>query len=94
MKFGIRKDVVVMKTNIEGKVLSSRDEYRVYRKVFFGLFKMYLKIVPLNGWLLSSEVVVSYVAKSYASCFDSRDEAELLIQKLTCVPDKFVRYDN
>lgn len=94
MKFGISKDIVVMKTNINGKVLSSRIEFRVYRKLFFGLFKMYLRIVPLNGWLLSSEVVVSYVDKSYASCFDSREEAELLIQKLTCVPDKFVRYDN
>lgn len=92
MKFGISKDIVVMKTNVNGKVLSSRIEFRVYRRLFFGLFKRYLKIRPLNGWLLY-EVDVSYVRKSSASCFDSLDEAELLIQKLTCNPDKFVRYN-
>lgn len=94
MKFGIRKDVVVMKTNINGKVLSSRIEFRVYRKLFFGLIKMYLKIVPLNGWLLSYEVMVEYTDKFGASCFESREDAELLIQKLACCKDKFVRYKN
>jgi hypothetical protein len=35
MKFGIKKETCVIKTNIEGKVLAENTAYKVYRKLFF-----------------------------------------------------------
>ena len=58
MKFGIKEVRNVIKTNIEGKVLTESVDYYVYRRVFF--IKLYLTLRPRMGWEVSNEVSVQY----------------------------------
>ena len=89
MKFGIKKTIIPAKTNINGKPLEQIVEYSVYRKLFFGLFRTYIKFRPVS--IFADEITVSYVPQLYATTFDELEEAELFIQKMQTVPDKFVR---
>lgn len=92
MKFGIRKETIVEKTNINGKVLFVNEQWKVYRKMFFGLLRVYVEISPYRYWQKSQEVTVEYTKKGKATSFDTKDEAELLIALMLRNPDKFVRY--
>lgn len=44
MKFGIKKETLVEKTNINGKVLFVNESWKVYRKMLFGLLRVYIEI--------------------------------------------------
>jgi len=91
MKFGIKRRIYETKTNINGKFISCVCSYYVYRKVFFGLFKVYLQILPYE-WKHTKEVVVKYTSKEYARVFSTEKEAKQLIEEMQKNPDKFVRY--
>ena len=91
MKFGIKKDILVDKTNVFGKVLYANEVYKVYRRSFFGLFRFYVRIQP-SAWEMSHEVRFSYVPMYQATCFYKRADAQALIDAIYATPDKFVRY--
>jgi len=94
MKFGIKKETWVIKTNIEGKVLAENTVYKVYRKFFFGLIRLYLEIRTIGGvdYSKADEVVIVYTRKDNATSFGERWQAENLIRDMKIEPDKFVRY--
>lgn len=92
MKFWIKKKCFVRKTNIYGKVLEKDTVYYVYRSLFFGLIKLYVRLIPPSHWKKSNEVNVNYVPIEYASVF-SKEEAEELIRAFKEQPDRFVRYN-
>jgi hypothetical protein len=92
MKFGIKKETLVEKTNIEGKVIYSNTVYKVYRKVFFGLVRMYIEIRPYKNYQDYDEVRVEYTKKGCATSFSERWQAKNLIRDIKINPDKFVRY--
>ena len=91
MKFKISKNEIVESTNILGKPLKVRVEYRVYRSFFFGLFRMYVKIFScyLNDWKESNIVAVEYTNKTEATVFCSEEDAKELIKQINENPDKF-----
>ena len=92
MRFGIKKETLVEKTNINGKVLFVNEQWKVYRKMLFGLLRVYVDIRPYKDWQSSQEVRVEYTSKDKAISFGTKDEAESLIAAMSCCPDKFVRY--
>ena len=92
MKFGIRKEKRVEKTNINGKVLFVNEQCKVFRKLLFGLLRVYVEIRPYKDWQKCKEVRVVYTRKGKATSFGTKDEAESLIALMLCNPDKFVRY--
>ena len=94
MKFGIKKETKVIKTNIEGKVLDEDTTYKVYRKLFFGLIRLYVKICTIGGvdYSKAHEAVIVYTPKVDATSFSERWQAENLIRDMKIEPDKFVRY--
>lgn len=92
MKFGITKEVIYTKTNINGKPLYTIAQWKVYRSLCFGLMKIYLHISSRTAWKWSAEVVVEYVCKSKATSFETEQEAESLIKEIENNPDKFVIY--
>ena len=94
MKFGIKKETRVIKTNIEGKVLFENTTYKVYRKLFFGLIRLYVKIRTIGGvdYSKANEAVIVYTKKDDATSFIERWQAENLIRDMKIEPDKFVRY--
>ena len=94
MKFGIKKETWVIKTNIEGKVLDEVITYKVYRKLFFGLIRLYVGIRTIGGvdYSTADEVVILYTKKDNATSFSERWKAENLIRDIKIEPNKFVRY--
>jgi hypothetical protein len=92
MKFGIKKKCFVRKTNIYGKVLEKDTVYYVYRSLFFGLIKLYVRLVLQSYWKISDEVIINYVTINGATVF-TKEEAEDLIKAFKENPDKFVRFD-
>lgn len=94
MKFGIKKETRVIKTNIEGKVLDGYTTYKVYRKLFFGLIRLYVETRTIGGvdYSKADEVVIVYTKKDNATSFRERWQAENLIRDMKIEPDKFVRY--
>jgi hypothetical protein len=92
MKFGIKKETLVEKTNINGKVLFVNESWKVYRKMLFGLLRVYIEIRQYRDWQNSQEVRVEYTRKGKATSFGTKDEAESLIADILRNPDKFVRY--
>ena len=92
MRLGIKKNRRVTMTNIEGKVLQETVEWNVYRSLFFGLVKLYLRISPSVLWKDSARVYVSYDERLLASSF-TKEEAEELVKDIKRNPDKYVRYN-
>ena len=92
MKFGIRKETLVEKTNINGKVLFVNEQWKVFRKLLFGLLRVYVEIRPYRDWQKCKEVRVVYTRKGKVTSFGTKDEAESLIALMLGNPDKFVRY--
>lgn len=84
---------MVEKTNINGKVLFVDEQWKVYRKLLFGLLRVYVEIHPYRDWQKSQEVRVEYTRKGKATPFGTKDEAESLIALMLCNPDKFVIYN-
>lgn len=95
MKFGIKKETLVIKTNINGKILIAKEQWKVYRKVCFGLIKMYICIDNNNDWHWTKvkEVKVEYTSRKNATSFATNEEAEALIMHILHNPDKFIRYN-
>lgn len=91
MKFKIKEKRTVIKTNIEGKVLEERVDCYVYRSVFFGLVKLFVRLTP-SSWEKHEQVTVNYENIGPASVF-TKEEAEELIKALKEQPDRFVRYN-
>lgn len=90
MKFKIKEKLRVIKTNIEGKVLEERVDYYIYRSVFFGLVKLFVRLTP-SSWKKHEHVTVKYEKIGPASVF-TKEEAEELIKAFKEQPDRFVRY--
>lgn len=93
MKFKISKKEIVEKTNLFGKPLMVRKEYRVYRSLFFGLIRMYIqmKYACLENWKTDNSVTVDYTNEEYATVLYTEDDAKELIRQINENPDKFVR---
>lgn len=89
MEFKIRERKVIVKTNIEGKVLEEKKVYFVYRSLFFGLIKLYVVLQDPRNWKRNKEVGVEYMIFE-ASVF-TKEEAEELIKAFKEQPDRFVR---
>lgn len=92
MKFKIYKKEVVTLTNIFGKPIKRKTICYIYRPVFFGLFKLFLKFTEDwdirnrdNNWW-----VVRYERQSKATEF-SEQEAETMLKTIYSQPDKFIR---
>jgi len=95
MRFGISCHRNVIKRNIEGKVLLENTTYRVYKKAFFGLVRLYVALRPSSHWEAYNEVTVCYEFDARrATSFDNREEAKALIEALKATPDKFIRYSS
>lgn len=93
MKFGIEKETLVVKTDLRGNVLYKNVVYKVYRKIFFGLFKMYIKISPIYVKGCEDEYTVEYCPQKKATHF-GREQAEKLVRDMTNNPNKFVMFKN
>lgn len=93
MKFGIKKETLVVKTDLRGNVLYKNVVFKVYRSFLFGLFKMYIKISPkyVNG--CEDEYTIEYCPQDYATQF-GREQAEMLVRDMTNNPSKFVMFKN
>jgi hypothetical protein len=91
MTFKVHKERKVLKTTIKGKVLTQSTCYYVFRSVFFGLGRLYLRLSPDYYHGHETEYGVNYTIKEDASKF-SKEEAEMLVRDLKNNPDKFVRY--
>lgn len=95
MRFGISCHRNVIKRNIEGKVLLENTTYRVYRKAFFGLIRLYVALRPSSHWEAYNEVAVCYELDARrATSFDNCEEAKALIEALKATPDRFIRYSS
>lgn len=94
MKFKIHKETVVTKTNIFGKPVGTETRYYIYRPVFFGLFKIYVRFLEdwvgefpscVNYWK------VSYHPKSFSTRFYKEEDAKRMLDLIYSQPDKFIR---
>ena len=95
MEYGISCHRNVIKRNIEGKVLLENTTYRVYRRMCFGLIRLYVALRPSSHWEAYNEVAVCYELDARrATSFDNREEAMALIEALRATPDKFIRYSS
>lgn len=90
MKFKVKKVSRISATNINGKVISRTEYYLIYRRVFFGLFCMYLYFHPYYSTGLK-KVNVHYRIKCGASRFLTEEEAKEVIAEMESNPDKFIR---
>ena len=92
MKLKIHKEVVVTKTNIFGKPIECETICYIYRPIFFGLFRLYLKIddcfvgIDNTGHYFE----VRYVSKRFATRYP-KQIAELMLKTIYSQPDKFIR---
>jgi len=93
MKFKILKETVVTKTNIFGKPIECETICYIYRPIFFGLLKLFLRFTTERIACNPNVVIcwhVSYMPKAYASKF-SEQEAEKMLKTIYSQPDKFIR---
>ena len=101
MKFKVKKVSRICETNINGKVVSRTEYYLIYRRVFFGLFCMYLDFYPYymtmpTGKRLfdDDKVYVCYKIKCGAYRFQTEEAAKDVIAEMESNPDKFIRCIN
>ena len=90
MKLHIERTVRTLRTNIFGKPLETEIRYRVYRRVFFGLKRLYI-LIPILWYERKYEIPVTYVGYKDAYTFKSFDEAKLFVSSVKENPDRFIR---
>lgn len=101
MKFKVKKVSRISATNINGKVVSWTEYYLIYRRVFFGLFCMYLDFYPCYTKMPTGKslfdhdkVNVCYKLKCGAYQFLTEEAAKEVIAEMESNPDKFIRCKN
>ena len=91
MKLRIEKTRRVVATNIDGQPVEFVDEYRVYRRLLFGL-KAYLCLYPSLDLrnLMPEKFFVMYAPKRIADVYD-HDTAQKLVEEVEKNPNRFIR---
>lgn len=92
MELFVEKRLVKRMTNIDDKVLEEVYEYRVYRKVLWGLVRAYIRITPPYYLDDVSIFAIEYTSlREEATVFKRESDAHCLVNEVILNPDKFLR---
>ena len=94
MKFGIKKVILSESYSISGKLLSREVVYVAYRRLFFGLIRLYLAVCPkyVANHGKSKTYYIRYVVKFRdATWFFFLEDVEAFVRDLKFSPDSFIR---
>lgn len=93
MKFGIKKVILSETYSISGRLLSREVVYVAYRRLFFGLIRLYLAVYPNYAANHSKNKTYSirYVKLRDATWFFFLEDVEAFVRDLKFSPDSFIR---
>lgn len=84
--------VVRTQKNVFGERFVDRTYYVIYRTLFFGLFRRYLRLHDLDLHSADESVRVSWWSSlHYASTFHYQHKAEAVIRDIEANPNKYLQ---
>lgn len=96
MKLVVKKVSKVKAININGKVMEREEHYCIYRSVLCGLLHMYVDFSSLVDFAILPDILhadkvrITYCRKKNSRWFQTRSEAEAVVNDMKHNPDKYI----